>query len=84
MTTHTDRLSVKRLQQQLTNMDGELRTYHQGVVDLLEEEEDLETGQAVLEEHNDRITAWFVRSFREPCNAGRRRGKAQDRSKVEF
>ena len=36
--THSDRLEAKRFQQQLTNLDGEFKTYHLAVVDLLEEE----------------------------------------------
>ena len=59
--TPTDRLAVKRLQQRLTNMDGEFRTYHLSVVDLLEEEADLETEQAVLDEHDDRVTGLLGR-----------------------
>ena len=37
-------------------MDGEFRTYLLGVVDLLQQEEYLESEQAVLDEHDDRIT----------------------------
>ena len=53
---HTDRLAVERLQQRLTNLDEEFRTYHLGVVDLLEEEKDLENEQAALDNHDDRVT----------------------------
>ena len=53
--THTDRLPGNRLQHQwLTNMNGEFRTYHLGVVNLLEEEKDLENEQTALNDHDDR------------------------------
>ena len=54
--THADRLAVKRLQQRLTNLDEEFKTYHLGVVDFLEEEKDLENDQAALDD--DRVSAW--------------------------
>ena len=57
--THTDRLEVKRLQQRLTKMDGGVKTYHLGIVDQLEEKEDLDNEQAALDDHNDRVTGLF-------------------------
>ena len=38
------------------NLDGEFRTYHLTVVDLLEEEDALEKEQADLDDHDDRVT----------------------------
>ena len=56
--THSDRLEAERLQQRLTNLDCEFRTYHLGMVDtcILEEEDDLEKQQADLDDHDDRVT----------------------------
>ena len=41
-------------------MNYEFRTYHLGVVDLLERAEELETEQTVLDDHTDRITRLLV------------------------
>ena len=59
--THTDWLAAKRLQQQLTNMDGEFRTYmyYRSVIDWLEDEGELENNQALLDNHDDRVTGLF-------------------------
>ena len=58
--SHTDQLDAKRLQQRLTNRDGEVGTYHLGVVDLLEEDLHEDTEQAVLDEHHDRISGLTI------------------------
>ena len=49
---HTDQLAAKGLQQRQTNIDGEFRTYHLGVVNLMEDEEELESEQTVLNDHH--------------------------------
>ena len=59
--TDPDRLSAKRLQQRLNDMDREFRTYHLGLVDLLDTAQDLETEQAALNEHDDRLTGLLDR-----------------------
>ena len=58
---HTDRLVVERLQQQSINKNGEFRTYHLGVVDLLEKEKDLENEQAALDDHDNSVSDLFGR-----------------------
>ena len=49
--THSDWLALKRLQQWLTNTNGEFKTYHLDVDDLLEEEENQENEQAAPDDH---------------------------------
>ena len=61
--THSDRQEAERFQHRLTNLDGEFRTYHLAVVDLLEED-DLEKEQADLDDHDDRVTNLFDRLAR--------------------
>ena len=58
--TNSDRQEAERFQERLTNLDGEFRTYHLAVVDLLEED-DLEKEQADLDDHDDRVTYRFDR-----------------------
>ena len=53
--THSDQLEAERLQQRLTNRDCKFKTYHLGVVDLLEEAGDLENEQTALDDHDDRV-----------------------------
>ena len=53
--THSDWLEAERLRQRLTNLDCEFRTYHLGMVDLLQEEGDLENERAALDYHDDRV-----------------------------
>ena len=52
---HTVRLAVERLQQRLSKLDEEFKTYHLGMVDLLEKEKDLESEQAALGNHDNRV-----------------------------
>ena len=46
------------MQERLTSLDGEFKSYHFNIVALLEEE-DLENAQAALQDHNDRVTGLF-------------------------
>ena len=57
--THSDRLVAKRLQQRLTNMNGEFKTYYQAVINLLEEEDNLENKQEALDNHDNKVTGLF-------------------------
>ena len=54
-----DRLEAERFHQQLTNLDGEFRTYRLAMVDLLEEDYDMENEQAALDDHDNRVTDLF-------------------------
>ena len=59
--SHSDELAAKQMQEGLTGLDGEFKGYHLAVVALLEEDEDLDREQAVLDDHNDRVTGLFDR-----------------------
>ena len=76
--THTDRLSAKRMQQWLNDMDGEFKTYHLSLVDLLDSVEDLETEQAVLNEHDDRLIA-LLDHLQRLATAAKKKRKAYTR-----
>ena len=54
--SHSDRLAVQRLQQRLTNMDSDFKRYHLAVVDLLDEDKNLDDKQAILDDHDDRVS----------------------------
>ena len=59
--SRSDELAAKRMQERLTGLDGEFKGYHFAGVALLEEDEDLDREQAVLDEHDDRVTGLFNR-----------------------
>ena len=50
-----ERLTAKRMQQRLGEVDGDFKRLHFTIVDLLEQQEDLELKQAIFDEHEDRI-----------------------------
>ena len=56
---HSDRLEAKGSEERLTNLDGEFRTYHLDVVNLLEESNNLEKEQAALDDYEDWVLTCF-------------------------
>ena len=50
-----ERLTAKRMQQRLGEVDKDFKSLHFTIVDLLKEQEDLELEQAIFDEHKDRI-----------------------------
>ena len=63
---HSDRLAAQRLQQKLTGLDGEFKRYHLSIVDLIDNNEDLESEQAAMDDHDDKlkVTGLFNRPAR--------------------
>ena len=53
--TAADRLAAQHLLQKLNSLEAEFRSYHLAVVDLIEEDA-LEGEQAILDEHDDRVS----------------------------
>jgi hypothetical protein len=47
--------TARRLQQKLEELDSDFKTYHLAVVDLTDDEA-LDTEQAMLDEHDDKVT----------------------------
>jgi len=58
--TAADRLAAQHLLQKLNSLEAEFRSYHLAVVDLVEEDA-LEGEQAILDEHDDRVSCLVVR-----------------------
>jgi len=58
--TAADRLAAQHLLQKLNSLEAEFRSYHLAVVDLVEEDA-LEGEQAILDEHDDRVSRLVVR-----------------------
>ena len=50
-----DRLTAKRMQQRLCEVDEDFKRLHFAIIDLLEQKEDLEIEQANFDEHENRI-----------------------------
>ena len=51
-----DKFKAQQFQKKLESLDTDFKDYHFNVVNLIEEEEGLEREQAVLDEHDDRVT----------------------------
>ena len=50
-----ERLTAKRMQQRLGEVDKDFKHLHFTIVDLLEQQEDLEIEQVVFDDHEDRV-----------------------------
>ena len=57
---HFDQLAAKRLQERFTGLDHKFKSYQLSIIALLEEEEELDTEQAVLDGHGDRVTGLLL------------------------
>ena len=62
--TNTDRLTAQRLQQRLTDLDGDFKRYHLSIVDVLENDEEQTREQAVIDDHDNKVTELFTRILR--------------------
>ena len=54
-----DHATVQRMQEKLDGLDAEFRTYHFDIVELVDES--LETEQATLDEHDDKVSSLSAR-----------------------
>ena len=52
---HNDRLAIQRLLKRLETLDADFKTFHFVIVDLTDDEEALQTEQAALDDHDDRV-----------------------------
>ena len=59
--SHFDQLTAKRMQERLAGLDSEFKSYHLSIITLLEEETDLDTEQATLADHDDKVSGLFNR-----------------------
>ena len=57
---HFDQLAAKRLQERFTGLDHKFKSYQLSIIALFEEEEELDTEQAVLDGHGDRVTGLLL------------------------
>lgn len=53
-------MAAKRLQERLTGVDPEFKSYHLSIVAVLEQEEYLATKEAAMDNHDDRVTGLFT------------------------
>ena len=61
----TDQISTRdaaqRMSQKVKELDSEFKTYHYGLIDLVDDDETLRKEQTVLDEHDDAISLLATR-----------------------
>ena len=52
----TDEVVAKRMEQKAYDLDNEFRGYHYSILELMEEDEDFDGEQAILDEHEEKVS----------------------------
>ena len=52
----TDEILAKRMEQKTYDLDKDFREYHYSILDLMKEDEDFDGEQAILDEHEEKIS----------------------------
>ena len=52
----TDEIVAKQMEQKMYDLNKDIRGYHYSILDLMEEDEDFDEEQAILDEHEEKIS----------------------------
>ena len=57
--SHSDQMGARHLQQRLTGLDPEFKSYHLSIINLFENAQKIENEQATMDDNDDRVTGLF-------------------------